>query len=419
MVEHQPADDRGSSGPWLGGAGTEPTASVVTGRAVSGGVSRSLLVVAAGVATLIIGLALVGRLGTGGGSDVSDATPPTLPGFFTTTTTVDAVTSTSAVVVADPGIVSRTTMSPGDYLLGEPTGLWLFYGGDDPLQRIDLDNGELVDFGIEAYPVLATSDDVVLYQGDSKVSGWVSSAQPGEQALNWKPGLVAPGPAEGLLWILDDSQDMEHPSGEPVGSGRWVLFDTATNRVVERRPGDRHEQSRAPAAISAVPVGRFEVLSPGPDYSSRPDGVYRYGDDEYRRVGDGRVLAYDGTSVLIEDCAAGPCSHSWIDRADGEPIGDPVPSRPVVSAELLAGGRWLHIVDRDGQSQLLDRETGGRFDFDRLASPTVSPDGRWLAWVFGQEDETMVFITDLVSDETFSYRGLSKRGAGDLLFVER
>ena len=310
-------------------------------------------------------------------------------------------------------------MAPGDYLLGEPVGLWLFYGGDDPLQRIDLDTGERVDFGIEAYPVLATSDDVVLYQGESKVSGWVSSAQPAEQALNWKPGPVAPGPARGLLWILDDSRDMEHPSGEPVGSGRWELFDTATNRVVERRPGDRYEQSRTPAATSAVPVGRFEVLSPGPDYSNRPDGVYSYGDDGYGRVGDGRVLAYDGTSMLVEDCVADPCSHSWIDRADGVPVGDPVPSRAVASAELLAGGRWLHAVDGGGRSQLIDRETGGRFDFDRLASPTVSPDGRWLAWVVGQGNETTVFITDLVSDETFSYRGLSKRGAGDLLFVER
>ncbi len=425
MVEHEPADERRSGGAWVGRPGPEATTSVVTGRVVSGGRSRPLLLLVVGVAVMLAGLTVVGRLGSDDRRDgVAGNTQRTRPGLLATTPTPTTnVSDTNAGddigSVAGPDSVSRTSMAPGEFLLGEPTGLWLFYGGTDPLQRIDLDTGELVDFGIQAYPVLATGGDVVLYQGEAKVSGWVSTAEPGEQALIWKTGPVAPAADDGMVWILDRSRDMEHPSGEPVGSGRWELFDIAANRVVARRPGDRYEQSGSAAAASKPPVGRFEVLSPGPEYSSRPDGVYRYGDDGYRRVGDGRVLTYDDASVLMEDCAGGRCDYSWVGRVGGEPVGDPVANGSVVSAELLAGGRWLQTIDGAGQAQLLDRESGDRLDFDRLASPTVSPDGRWLAWVVGRRGEATVFVTDLASEETVAYRGLATRGSGDLLFVER
>lgn len=412
----------------------------MTGRATSGSLLGKqglvmLLGLAAGILALLGVLAVLGDgdpEGAGGGQPgmaEGDGPRPTLAGFFTTTSTT-AATTTAAPTTAPP-----TTMSPGEFLLGEPTGLWLFYGGADPLQRLDLDTGELIEFGLQASPILATDrggggdaggdagGDIVLYQGASGVVGWVSSENPAEQALNWKDGPVAPGPVPGTLWILDRSEDGEHPSGLAVGSGRWELFDTDANRVIERRPGDLYPDVLTAHAESMELGGRFEALHPGPDFTTRADGVYAYGDDAYRRIGDGRILTYDDSLVLLAECpeAAGSgdgCRHRWIDRASGDPVDQPTPgSASVVFAELLGGGRWLHTIDDRERSELVDLSTGIRLELDRSAHLTVSPDGRWLAYLAGKS----LIVSDLAGDlgKSFEYRDLSLDGGGDLLFVER
>ncbi|MGI9597014.1 MAG: hypothetical protein ACR2QK_12695 [Acidimicrobiales bacterium] len=387
----------------------ESTAS--TGRATGGGNYGTLIVVAAGVVALVVVLALLSRSDDGDGAqDGLEEPRPTLPGFFTTTTSIPTTT------VAETTI-PRTTMVPGQFLLGEPTGLWLFYGGADPLQRVDLDTGELIEFGIEAHPVASTGEHVVLYQAESKVAGWVSAAEPGQQALSWKSGQVAPDDEAGRLWILDRSRDRDHPSGEPVGPGEWQLFETATNLVLDRRPGELYDEVEAVYAESRLVGGRFEVLRPGPDLSTRPDGVYRYDEAGNQLIDSGHLFTYDDGHALLGRCPADePCSFTWIDRAAGAAAERPVPEGRIVFAELLAGGEWLHAVGRSSRSQLINLTTGERLEYERGIEPTISPDGRWL----GLLSDDVVTLVDMVGNrEPVEYRGLNRRQGGDLLFVER
>ncbi len=426
MVDRRPGDgfeNSGESG-WVDGGlggGREfpgaPTSAEVTDRVSGGGGGLGMLAVVAVVVIGIIGLlAVVSRSSSADGDEATGETRRTLPGFFTTTTSTPPPSTTAAAFGSAAPTVPRTTMIPGQFLLGEPTGLWLFYGGADPLQRIDLDSAEVIEYGLQASPVLATGEDLVLYQIESKVSGWVLASQPAEQPLGWQVGPVAPGEDDGRLWVLDRRRPADPDAETSVGFGRWQLFDTGDNRVLERRPGDLYEELEdADQEVDRI-GGRFEILRPGPAFSNRPDGVYRYDDGQYRRVSDGRVLTYGRSTALIRRCAAdNPCAYDWIDTATGRLSDGPAPAGRVVFAELLAGDRWLHTIDDAGRSELLEFGSDRRFGFG-LVRPTVSPDGRWLAVV----DEGSVIIIDLSDRQgPVEFETLRIDGGGDLLFVER
>ncbi len=386
-------------------------AAEVTGQVTTGISLFALSMVAVGLIGIIGLLVVVTR------STADDLVAP--PTTTAPTTTTIPVPSAAPSPLSVATTVPPTTLVPGQFLLGEPTGLWLFYGGTDPLQRLNLDNGEFVTFGLEAFPVEATGEDLVLYQGRSGVSGWVLASNPGEQALTWKRGPVAPGPEPGLLWALDREEGMEHPSGEPAGSGRWQLFDLAENRVLERRPGDLYDDVEA--VLTGSEADRFRVA---PDYSNRPDGIYRYGEDGYRRIADGQVLAADGSLLLVSDCTVlesadaepGTCRSAWLDGETGGTFSDPIPARDVRSARFQSSGRWLITVDATGETSLIELESGAQTPLNNLAGAAVSPDGRWLAGLNAGE----LVIEDLLGlRETFRYELPDSDDGGTLLMVER
>jgi hypothetical protein len=414
-----------SSRPW---SQTGEETSEVTGQVTSGLNVGGLVAVVAIVAAVIGSLTLLSNQGDESVSE--SASPTTLPATSTPNATGNGGDAASTVPIEEPEprivFTPPTTLVPGQLLLGEPTRLWLFYGGADPLQRLNLDNGEFIEYGLQAHPVAATGEDLVVHQAQSGVSGWVLAANPAEQALNWKRGPVALAPEPGQAWLLDATGAREHPSGEAVGGGRWQLFDLADNRLIEQRPGDLYAQveQQLAAFSDAAADNPFDRHRPvGPDYSNRPDGLYRYGDDGYRKVSDGWAIAVDGPTILVRTCGdftTAPCPLAWLDGETGEQLVKRVPEGDVTSVALPRSGAVMLVADRSGVSSLVDVESGAVELLDRYQQVALSPDGRWLAGLTADE----LIIEDLMEVQApFRYRDLKRAGndagGGTLLFVEQ
>ena len=403
-----------------------------------------------GVVAVVAMLLVLGRAGPEAGlgqlgdgelvEDLVDGGQPgdTRGGASTGAQAVAPTTSIPGAMPADRVDTSPSSVVAPAPMLGQRSGLSLFYGGDGPLQVVDLDTGTLTRYGLVAHPVLTTGADLVLYQEETGVVGWVPLDNPGQQALTWKRGLVAAGTGPGLLWILDpeyvgstpvpggdpdedadDGADGGGPADAGVGSGRWELFETPGNRLVVRIPADLHAEVEEVEAAQQPLGGAIQAVRPGPFFSTRPDGVYLAIEGGFQRVASGRLVAHDWATALVGDCPPdGGCDLSWIDAETGERVDRPVPQvRPRV-ANLVAGGTWLHSVDWEGTSELLELATGRRIEHvwatDR---PTLSPDGRWLAEWFG----TTVVLSDLDGDgppRTVSWiEAFDGDGPGSLLFA--
>ncbi len=326
--------------------------------------------------------------------------------------------STTALTVPPP---SGPISVPAP-VVGQRSGFSLFYGGEAPLQSLDLDTGLLTRFGLTAHPVLVTGRDLVLYEEGVGVVGWVPLDDPGQQVMTWKRGQVAPGSGPGLLWVLDPETDEPHPEGIEVGDGRWELFDVVRNRITVRLPADLHPEVEGRVADEPI-GGALDAVRPGPFFSSRPDGVYLSIEGGFRRVAAGRLLAHDRSTVLVGRCPADvagvtPCDLTWFDAETGDVLDRPVPGvRPRV-ANLVADGAWLHSIGWDGSSELLELATGRRIEHTWATDrPTISPDGRWLAEWFG----TTVVVSDLggggAPRNVGSIEAFERNGPGSLLFV--
>ncbi len=396
----------------LGASGQDDAADPVeTTGLVEGhpGRGRATLATVAGAAVVVGLLWLLGRAAppdTGDGAD--DLAAPT-----TTTVPPPSVTRLPAPTTSVPVVVADAPV------LGEVSDLLLFYGGDGPLQSVDLDSGVLTRYGLVAHPVLATGRVLVLHQEQAGIVGWVPLDDPGQQALTWKRGQVAPGSGPGLLWVLDPSTDEPHRD-EEVGSGRWELFDVVRNRISLRIPADLHPEVEGVRQREDPLGGVADVVRPAPFFSNRPDGVYLSGEDGFRKVADGRLFAHDRGTALVGRCSAEEsCQLRWIETADGTTIDRPLPrARPRV-ANLVADGAWLHSIRDDGTSELLELATGRRIEHNWASDrPTISPDGRWLAEWFG----TTVVLSDLAGDgppRTVGWIGdFEAEGPGSLLFVD-
>lgn len=411
------------AGPPTGDAPSVEVRSEIDRRGGGAG-PRVALTVVAGLAAVI---GLLWAVGSGDGSGAgtgaaADGGPEPASGFSldagpppSADRSRTSIRVTPAAPAPDPDAEAAEGAGP---VLDEPTGLTLFTGGGAPLQAVDLDSGRVTVFGIRADPVAATGGSLVLYQADAGLVGWVPLDDPGQQAAAWRDGPVALG-EPGSLWALDVTVTLPHPAGAPAGSGRWDRFDLGTSRVVARIPGDRYEEVGDAADRGAPLGGAPGALRPNPHLSVRPDGVYRYGDAGYTRLGVGRVVAGDEERALLGACEAdGPCDLGWVEVATGAPLDLPLPAVSPRVANLVADGRWLHSVAWDGTSELLELDTGRRIEHDwETTRPTLSGDGRWLAEWFG----TTVVISDLGGGGQPRTAGwvedLERDGPGSLLLV--
>ncbi len=330
------------------------------------------------------------------GDDVSD--DPADPASTTST----ATPRTTAVRALPP---PTTLFVPEEVDPDGPAGLWLFYGGADGLQRLDLDTGVVDRYGVRAHPVLTVGDQLVLATDGGEI-GWVDLADPGGQAGGWSRAKLAPGGEPGALWLqrLDEG-------------AAWIGLEPSTGTVLERNrrvDGDVLETGLA---------GRTGVIVPGPELVDTANGIYRVeGDGTSVRVGSGRILTYDTTRVLVERCGdrLDDCALAWHDRTTWAPLDLPAPAVPGLRyAEIVGGGRWLDLIGAD--RRLLVDLTPNDDGADSVALNqrdrvlAVSPDGRWLA-VLGTERTEVISLDTGASVLSVE---LERERGGTLLLVDK
>lgn len=329
--------------------------------------ARSALVVV--VAAMVV-VAVAWSLIRGGRSADEAATEPTAQ-------TDEAADADPTPTTAAPQTTTSTTLGEAP-LLGETTGLWLFFGGEDPLQRLDLDAATVDRFGLRAWPLAAIGNELVVTAEGSGSIGWVSLDNPGEQALVWNEALAAASVEPGHIWLL---------TAEPAA---WSLINVEQNQTVEQRPVPEQVSSAHQSAV------RQRFLLSGADLVATANGIYQAEDGGYRRVGEGHLHDFDHDRALVEQCGAtlDDCELQWFDRATWEPLELPVPATPIDSARLLGDGSWIRSMSPDGErSQLLSLETGESIDLEGFGGAlTISPDGRWLAF---NEPDVGLSLVDL------------------------
>ena len=282
------------------------------------------------IVTAVVGLgaaaSLLAMLTTD--ADEGDATPDTAiiedepgdPGVDRESPTDPENVESGPLVVPTPASPSTTRLS-ADPLLGEPTDWWLFYGGPDPLQRLDLDSGALEVTGLRAAPLMARDGELVIRQASSGAVGWVSAADPSEQADGWRQAVVAPGRSTNDLWTVSGST--------------WTRHDLTTNRTIEERR-IRGSEPAGPAI-----TGRLAALTGEPTLVSTAFGLYRYDGDDYRYLSRGRLLASDSNRALIEECGEQltDCALRWIEPSTGSELELPLPTVSLLAAEVVGNGR--------------------------------------------------------------------------------
>lgn len=321
----------------------------------------------------------------------------------------DTPATTLIVPTSRPVATSPTTQLPGQQVLGEPTGLWLFFGGDANLQRLDLDTGYVDVFGLRAHPLLVVGAELVIGHNNTGSVGWVSLIDPGEQPNGWKEARISRGVLAGHLWTYEESV--------------WTRFDLADNTVLEQFAAN------APVPLAAGTEGRSATLIPGPRLISTPNGIFEATDaGEHVKVATGRLLTFDDERALVEQCVdtLTQCEMVWLKRGSWERLDLPVPETGAQFAEILGGGRYLHTVDSTGiRHQVLPLEVaqgqdaGAAFRLDTDAgSLTISNDGRWMA--IGPNPDGVVDLVDLsTGDVVVSYPGFRAASGGSLLLADQ
>gem|GEM_PF-3779159 len=247
-------------------------------------------------------------------------------------------------------------------LLGETSGWWLFYGGNDQLQRLDLDTGEVDNFGLRAAPVAFGAGELILVT-DQGSAGRVSLEDPGEQPQGWLLSRIARIDEPGFLWLYT------------VDDATWTKQDLRTDMIVERR--------FAPQQVFPDFRSDFAQLGvPGPDLVTTTSGIYRYEGDQYVRELFGTVLEVDEDRALVDSCDSEltGCSAEWLHINDWSPTGDRRPGERIESAALVGADRWLHVIFKNGDTQLQSTSSEVTYTMDdATVAIAVSPDGGWLA----------------------------------------
>ena len=286
-------------------------------------------------------------------------------------------------------------------------GLWLFVGGDGPLQRIDLDDGSVTTFGLRAHPILASSTQLMLAIDSSSAVGWVGLDDPGQQGDGWGQADVAYGSTPDTVWVR------RHKTGD-----EWLNFDLETNLIAARRPVIEN-----PRRLTDL-EGRGKVIVPGPELVATANGIFLTTEESSERIGSGRLLTFDPGRALIQVCVETleSCSVEWRSADGWELLDLPLPATSdVLYAEILGGGTWLLSVDRPtGVIELLPL-SGGQATVTLPAAdslPSISSDGRWMARV--DPDTGTIRVSNLETERLVTTIGGSSIEPGSsVLLVDK
>lgn len=263
-------------------------------------------------------------------------------------------------VTPSPNPTTAAVAAEVERWVGPGPPLWLFYGGEDRLQRLDVATGEHAVVGMRARPLLVTGPELVLGTVDWPLVGWASLEDPSEMPDGWRDGVVAPSSAPGEVWFhLDDSRS-------------WLQAD-----LVAKRDGTTVEIPRG-VDVASQPSYADGMVVHGIDLVDAAGHVYERDRDGWRRVRPGALIGFTENTAAIETCATlRSCEMTWYDRTDwSELVGPPS------MAASIAGGEIASVIAEllgTHDDPALDRSVADLTDDD----VSLCCDGAWLAVRFG------------------------------------
>ncbi len=301
-----------------------------------------------------------------------------------------------------PGMIADIDRSLGFEPLGRRADLWLFVGGDGPLQRFNLQTGEFSLFGIRATPLASTGGELIIQGWDSGRTAWVGLDNPAEEADGWVNGEVALGADLETMWVR-----------RVTTPALWQLSDLTNNHTLEQR-----ELPVQAAPSSYGRDGATPRLGSSPDVLSTTDGIFHYESGTYRRAVAGRLVAAGADLALVERCGStlSDCTMAWHAIDDGwRPVPFAIPDGPIAHGHVVGDGRWLKAWSGLAAS-LISLETGAVIaEASSLAALTVSPDGSLAARLLS--DGTVEVLDTATGDVLLVLDELVQSGEGGLLLV--
>lgn len=292
------------------------------------------------------------------------------------------------------------TLEPGTppsvLRVADPRGLWLFYGGVDRLQRIDLDTGEHEVVGMRARPILVTGSELVLATVDRPLIGWASLNDPSEMPDGWRQARVATSDIAGSVWLhLTDSSS-------------WMLSDLVAMRdgkTTELPPGI--DLGRQPSFADGM-------LLHGRDLAVVDGRIYEHDRAGWNEVTSGWLVGFTDRAALVERCATlTSCHRTWYRRRDWSPLR----GAPDVEAALAGGEVAAVVADMTDTTQERQPFVGAAL-LAGLADDDVSVccDQHWLAARVGDR----VGLFDVVNGQLVAwFDGLLVEDGGRILLVEK
>ena len=333
--------------------------------------------------------------------------PDVLPGGKKLLVTVWRRKGDADIAVLDIATGGRTVLTRGIRALYVPTGHIIVVKGDGTLVGAPFDP----DDGALRGQLTLLIDDI-----------WVGSLGRSPIAVSRNGTLLHQGAAP-RQQVIRVTRDGVVQSVDPSWIGRFgqlSLSPDGTRLAIAVEQDGKFE-----LWVKTMPDGPFTRLAFNGTYSYRPDWTP------------------DGNSVLFVSDQAGPTALYRI-PADGSGesravIEDP---RGVDEGTIAADGRWLiYRVGSGGGRDVVGRRVGvdsapvplAAGEFEEF-SPTLSPDGRWLAYASDETRRTEVYVRPFPaassarwqvsreggSEPLWSRRGdelFYRNGAGDLVVV--
>lgn len=274
---------------------------------------------------------------------------------------------------SQPGRADAARVGSGP-LLGDPLGLVIAIGGgSEPIHILDLDTGDVSAAESHGIPELL-QDGRVLVKDDQGTWGLIDVLEAG-------PPVPLPlgGLAESTSAVAAEAGGVWFRHAPDGGSDRdWSRIEPATGVVLER--------VTVPAGAEVVTDAEGRALA-GPEVvGSATGGVFVLDDDGgYRRVLDGRLIAFSERLLLVSTCGRFLlCRNEWIDRESLEVLDIPAPV-PELGGAFIRGDNVL-VAETPGGSgfvvKVFDVATGRAIATGSpsgLSRSWVSPSGRFVA----------------------------------------
>ena len=401
------------------GGGLIGASSTVTNVARTGGIDKRWLGIAGVLLAAVIGWSVwSGSSNEPIADNASEAGTTTVPSATpSSTSSPDAPSgsSPSSTVEESVGEPVIRVVGAGKPLLGESTGFRLIMNSqtNGPLV-LDLDTGELRSapgVGTSLEPVAVVGDRLIGRRFGQMVSLPLDDIDAEPVALSGNASYraidLASPRTDDLVWLSNFSD----------GTGSAVLVDPADGSVVETTVED--ERFSALHRSMSYAFGEPDLVT------SAAGGVYERRGDEFTKVADGSLIVADEFRALVLVCNDSlECRTQWFDRESWLLIGISAPEGSFIDASFVNRTNWLVVVGNEADDfrvRLHDVELGTEIELERTmvtrfldSGPTISPDGRWLAWTLGGK----LFVLDLDNGTETEIEGITGL-TGSLVFTSQ